>query len=125
MTNSSEIERILSGEVDTGSKVIQLDTENHKSVLVALMNLATSTIGNSDASASAELVAEFISDVKVKDLETYTFQVSDNVKTATFSGDVLRALTQIWGMCEVVWHVTRGGKRAQATIDVAKLGSLS
>ncbi len=121
---SEDIDRILSGTVDTGEKVIQLDTESHKSVLVALMNLATSTIGNSDAEASAELITDFISDVKVSDLKGYTFTVTDNVKTAVFSGEVLRTLASIWGQCVVEWHVTRGGKRQAAEVDTIKLGSL-
>ena len=122
--NSSEIDRILSGKVDTGEKVIELDSASHKSVLVALMNLATSTIGNSDALASAVIVSEFISDVKVKDLESYTFEVTDLVKTAKFDGQVLRTLASIWGLCDVTWHVTRGGKRAQVQAATVKLGTL-
>ena len=121
---SSEIDRILSGKVDTGEKVIELNSASHKSVLVALMNLATSTIGNSDARTSAVIVFEFISDVEVEDLESYTFEVTDLVKTATFDGQTLRTLASIWGKCSVIWHVTRGGKRSQAQITTVKLGTL-
>ena len=122
---SSEIERILSGKILIGDKVIELVESAHKSVLVALMNIATSTIGNSDAVASAEIVESFISDVKVTELKDYTFEVTDNVKTATFNGQVLRTLVSVWGLCDVTWHVVRGGKRAQAKVEVTKLGSLS
>lgn len=121
---SEEIDRILSGKVDTGEKIIELTSDLHKSVLVALINLATSTIGNSDAESSAEVVADFISDVKVKDLESYTFTVTDNIKTAVFSGEILRTLTQIWGQAKVTWHVTRGGKRAVSKAESVKLGSM-
>jgi hypothetical protein len=123
--NSKDITRILSGTITFGENVINLVEDTHKAILIALMNLATSTIGNSDAASSAELINEFISDVKVSDLKDYTFVVTDNVKTATFNGDVLRTLASVWGLASVEWHVTRGGKREASKAETVKLGELS
>ena len=122
---ASDIVRELVGRILVGDKIIDLVESTHKAILVALMNLATSTVGNSDAADSAKLINEFISDVKVSELKDYQFEVSDGVKTAVFQGDVLRILASVWGMCDVTWHVTRGGKRQAAQAEVTKLGSLS
>ncbi len=125
MTSASDIIRSLVGKITVGEKVIELVEETHKSILVALMNLATSTVGNSDAVASAELINEFISDVKVAELKDYTFSVSDGVKTAEFNGLVLRTLASVWGECKVEWHVVRGGKRSVTKDSIISLSDMA
>ena len=122
---AADIIRELFGKITVGEKIIALTVEAHNSILIALMNLATSTAGNSDAKKSAETILDFISDIKVSDLEKYTIEVGDGVKTATFNGKALRDLASVWGEVKVVWHVTRGGKRATATVDTVKLSDLS
>ena len=125
MTKASEIIRELFGKISIGEKIIELTVEAHNSILVAMMNLATSTAGNSDAAKSGETILAFVSDIKVGDLGDYTFEVGDGVKTATFNGKILRDLALLWGMVEVEWHVTRGGKRQAAVVDAVKLSDLS
>ena len=122
---SEDITRELSGKIGIGDKIIELVESTHKAILVALMNLATSTVGNSDAKSSAEIINDFIADVKVSDLASYTFEVTDNVKTASFDGQTLRTLASVWGLCKVTWHVVRGGKRATVKADTVKLSDLS
>jgi hypothetical protein len=126
MPKASEIERILSCTItkDDGN-IITLTEDSHLAVLNGLMNILQSTIGNSDAEKSQEDVSDFISDVKVSKLNLYTFELTDQIKTVFVTGETLRALTAVWSSAKVDWHVTRGGKRAQAKAEVAKLGSLS
>ena len=122
---ASEIERILSCEIikDEGT-IINLDEASHLAVLNGLMNVLQSTIGNSDAERSQEDVSDFISDVKVSELNEYQFTLTDQIKTVVVSGQTLRALVNVWTNAVVTWHVTRGGKRAQTKSPVSKLGSL-
>lgn len=122
---ASEIVRELFGKISIGDKIIALTVEAHNSILLGLMNLATSTAGNSDAEKSAETILDFIGDIKVGDLGLYTIEVGDGVKTATFNGKILRDLALVWGSVKVEWHVTRGGKRAQAEVETVKLADLS
>lgn len=124
MARAADIVRELFGKISIGEKVIQLTVEAHNSILVALMNLATSTAGNSDAVKSSECILAFIDDIKVSDLGDYTIEVGDGVKTATFNGKVLRDLALVWGLVEVTWHVTRGGKRQQTAVESVKLADL-
>ena len=121
---ASDIIRELFGKIMIGEKVIALTVEAHNSILIALMNLATSTAGNSDAKKSSETILDFISELKVSELEDYTIEVGDGVKTAVFNGKALRDLAMVWGDVKVTWHVTRGGKRATASVDNVKLSDL-
>ena len=122
---ASEIDRKMSCKItkDDGT-IIQLLEETHLAVLNGLMNILQSTIGNSDAEKSQEDVSEFISDVKVSKLDEYIFELTDLVKTVTVNGKTLRALTAVWSLAVVTWHVERGGKRASERKAVSKLGSL-
>ena len=122
---ASEIERIMSCTItkDDGT-IVELTEDTHLAVLNGLMNIIQSTIGNSDAEKSQEDVSEFLSDVKVSKLDLYIFELTDKVKTVTVNGKTLRALTAVWSLAEVVWHVERGGTRKQDRKSVSKLGSL-
>lgn len=123
---ASDIERIMTCKItQEDGNIITLTEDSHLAVLNGLMNILQSTIGNSDAERSQEDVSDFISDVKVAKLNKYSFELTDQIKTVVVSGETLRALTQVWNLADVTWHVTRGGKRAQAKAEVAKLGSLS
>lgn len=122
--SASDIVRELFGNISIGEKVIALTVEAHNSILEALMNLATSTAGNSDAEKSAETILSFISEIKVSELVDYTIEVGDGVKTASFNGKVLRDLANVWGLVTVTWHVTRGGARSTSKAEVVKLGEL-
>jgi hypothetical protein len=88
------------------------------------MNLATSTVGNSDSLASAELINSFISGEKDSDLPNYTFQVTDGIKTASFNGAILKTLASVWGMVTIEWHVTRGGRRETESAPVPTMSAL-
>lgn len=122
---AADITRIMTCEVtkDDGTIVV-LTEDTHLAVLNGLMNILQSTIGNSDSEKSQEDVSEFISDVKVSKLNQYQFVLTDQIKTVVVSGETLRALVAVWNEAVVTWHVTRGGKRAQAKQAAAKLGSL-
>lgn len=124
MASAKDIIKELWGRITVGEKVIDLSASAHNSMLVALMNLATSTAGNSDATKSAEMVLSFIDDIKVNDLDTYTFEVGDGIKTASFNGKNLRDLALVWGSVSVEWHVSRGGKRQASEVDTIKLAEL-
>ena len=124
MASAKDIVRKLWGRITVGDKVIELTSEAHNSMLIALMNLATSTAGNSDATKSAEMVLSFIDDIKVSDLEGYSFEVGDGIKTARFNGTDLRDLSQVWGSVVITWHVSRGGKRQASEVDTIKLAEL-
>jgi hypothetical protein len=125
MTAKKASERILSGTIQVGDSVIQLVAETHKAILSALFNLTTSTVGNTDALASAEVISEFISDIKVADLVNYTFTIEDEVKRVSFNGANLAQLTKVWGLVEVDWLVTRGGKREVESKPIVKLSQLA
>ena len=125
MTAKKASERMLSGSIKVGDKIISLTAEAHKAVLSALFNLTTSTVGNSDAIESAEVIREFISDIKVSDLGLYTFMISDEVKEVEFNGADLNVLIKVWGLVEVNWLVTRGGARTQVSQPKIKLTELA
>ena len=125
MTAKKASERILSGTIQVGDSVIQLVAETHKAILSALFNLTTSTVGNTDALQSAEVINEFISDIKVADLVNYTFTIEDEVKRVSFNGANLSQLAKVWGLVEVDWLVTRGGKREVESKPIVKLSQLA
>lgn len=125
MTAKKASQRILTGLITFGENVISLTAESHKSILTALFNLTTSTVGNSDALQSAEIIRDFISDIKVSDLSDYTFMISDEVKEVSFNGADLNQLIKVWGLVEVNWLVTRGGKRESTSQPKVKLTDLT
>jgi hypothetical protein len=127
MPKASDITRILSGWIKIGRKTINLNEDDHKSILTALFNILTSTVGNTDALESAELIQEFVSDVESDKLMKAEFFITDLVKEVYFTGADLNQLVNVWGSptVKVNWLVERGGKRAQTKATVTKLGSLS
>ena len=122
---ASDITRILTCTIKIGRKVINLTEERHKTVLISLMNVIFSTVGNSDAAESSEEITSFLSDVDQTELGKYKFHLSDLVKEAEFTGATLQALTSVWGNVKVRWNVTRGGKRAVKESAKVRLSDLS
>ena len=125
MTAKKASKRILSGLITFKDEIITLTSESHKSILSALFNLTTSTVGNSDALQSAEIIADFISEIKVADLTDYTFMISDEVKEVSFNGLNLNQLVKVWGLVEVKWLVSRGGARESTSTPTVKLTDLT
>lgn len=122
---ASDITRVLSCTIKIGRKIINLTEEAHKTVLISLMNVIFSTVGNSDAGESKDEIDSFLSDVDSAELVNYKFFLTDLVKEATFTGLELQALTSVWGKVKVEWNVDRGGKRAQKESVKVKLSALS
>jgi len=122
---TEKIERAMSAVITFGEKIINLTESDHKAILQALMILLGSPINHSDAEVSGKDVLEFLSDVRVTDLKDYTFQVTDQVKTMTASGDQIRGLATAYSVGVITeWHVTRGGSRAGSKKNVVKLSQL-
>lgn len=125
MPKASEITRELSGTITVGDNEISLTESEHKAILQALIVLLASPPNHSDAKSAGELVSEFISDVKVSDLENYWFKVSDNVKEMLASGKQIRFLALAYAMeVETTWMVDRGGARSGSKKEVKPLTSL-
>ena len=123
---ASDIVRILSATFTTGRKIVSLTEETHKSVLLGLINILTSSPGNTSAVASRETVMAFLATRNVEKFPNTIIFVTDEVKTVECNGETLLALLSAWGNVKAGWNVDRGGSRENANKEQpATLGELS